>query len=335
MGNLKYIRALEEMPPPGGNGFHMSLMRPANIGVLQGLPPEQIFRDIRAHIKPGTRQIKDSEISDAIDKALKSAASGAMSRYSRPAETRLAHALKYSEEQARKLQKAMIRIGGGSYDPFEYRFSGLSPVPLPKIEGGMISLIKTLYQPSDLLYIGPEIVKSHLQLAYIRCAAEWEKIFLAGLEQKEVGAEMDGVMKFPFIIPNPLTGYTAPTQDGSGESYRGNNNVLEFRYVVLESDSLPLHQQIPLLRACRLKVCALIYSGGKSLHAWVKAPEVRNLDEWREKVKCKMFDLLGKIGFDPATSNPARLSRLPGIYRPEKGRWQELLYLNPEGGILP
>lgn len=35
-----------------------------------------------------------------------------------------------------------------------------------------------------------------------------------------------------------------------------------------------------------------------------------------------------------SAKNESRLSRLPGMIRPEKNQWQRLLWLCPEGGIL-
>ena len=40
------------------------------------------------------------------------------------------------------------------------------------------------------------------------------------------------------------------------------------------------------------------------------------------------------LGCDAACRNEARLSRMPGHFRTEKGRWQKILYLAPEGRAI-
>ena len=80
-----------------------------------------------------------------------------------------------------------------------------------------------------------------------------------------------------------------------------------------------------------LPVVALIDSGNKSLHAWIRVPDVHTFEEWKIKIEQKFFEqCLKPLGIDTACKNPSRMSRLPGCIRKETGRWQRLLYLNPE-----
>lgn len=107
-------------------------------------------------------------------------------------------------------------------------------------------------------------------------------------------------------------------------------DISEFRFALLESDCLPLEIQISLLAKLPIPICAILASGGKSLHAWVRIAAT-NAGEYREKV-IKLFSLLAPFGFDTANKNPSRLSRLPGAQRVigaiGDGK-QRLLYLNP------
>jgi len=57
-------------PRPPGTGCHGWIMSTANLGIIGGLPGEQIFTDIRRAIPPGTRKITDGEILTAIQKAM-------------------------------------------------------------------------------------------------------------------------------------------------------------------------------------------------------------------------------------------------------------------------
>lgn len=139
--------------------------------------------------------------------------------------------------------------------------------------------------------------------------------------------------RYQAFCVNPLTGEA----DAKG-SYRSMACVKEFRYVLLESDNLMLNQQIPVLVGLGMPVVALTYSGNKSVHAIVKADEIpgigeiKGLADWKTKMN-GLFKQLEPLGFDGATKDPVRLSRLPGIWRPDKKRFQQLLYLNPNGGI--
>ena len=85
-----------------------------------------------------------------------------------------------------------------------------------------------------------------------------------------------------------------------------------------------------------MPVAALIDSGGKSIHAWLRV-DLPDRDAWDKLVRHELYGEQGRLtrlGADRACCNPARLSRLPGHYRrdtaDDPGRWQRLLYLNPD-----
>ena len=68
--------------------------------------------------------------------------------------------------------------------------------------------------------------------------------------------------------------------DGKGVK---NENVTEYRYALVESDSMPIAQQHAVIRELELPVAVLVYSGGKSLHAIVRI-DAPNYDEYRKRV---------------------------------------------------
>ena len=122
-----------------------------------------------------------------------------------------------------------------------------------------------------------------------------------------------------------------------GLSFRADSCVREYRFIIVEFDHLKLSEQLEILRGlCRLdaKIAAIIYSGGKSFHAWLRCEGVTTAEEWQAQVKDGLFSVLTKLGADPACKNPSRLSRLPGMFRADKSNWQRLLYLAPEGGTI-
>ncbi|MGD9127164.1 MAG: hypothetical protein PVH19_07265 [Planctomycetia bacterium] len=83
-----------------------------------------------------------------------------------------------------------------------------------------------------------------------------------------------------------------------------------------------------ILRHQLLDIACLIDSGGKSIHAWIKA-DLPTRDAWDHEIRHSLFEKwLIPLGVDSSTRNPARLSRLPGHRRTKTNRWQRLLWLN-------
>ncbi len=111
--------------------------------------------------------------------------------------------------------------------------------------------------------------------------------------------------------------------DGRGAK---NENVTDFRYALVESDAIPVEQQNGIMHDLQLPIAALVYSGGKSLHAIVRV-DAGSYDEYRKRVDF-LYSVCDKNGLkvDRQNRNPSRLSRMPGVIR--KGRKQFLLETN-------
>ncbi len=106
--------------------------------------------------------------------------------------------------------------------------------------------------------------------------------------------------------------------DGKGVK---NENVTAFRYALVESDCMPPEQQNALIRELELPVAALVYSGGKSVHAIVRI-DADSYDEYRKRVDY-LYNICRKNGLeiDRQNRNPSRLSRLPGVLRGDKKQY--------------
>lgn len=100
--------------------------------------------------------------------------------------------------------------------------------------------------------------------------------------------------------------------DGNGVK---DENVTDYRYALVESDSVPIEKQNAILRKLGLPIAMLVYSGGKSLHAIVRV-DAADYSEYRKRVDY-LFDVCEKNGLHPdgANRNPSRLSRMPGVTR--------------------
>ena len=100
--------------------------------------------------------------------------------------------------------------------------------------------------------------------------------------------------------------------DGNGIK---NENVTDFRYALVESDSMEIEKQNALIRELELPVACLVHSGKKSLHAIVHI-DAGSYEEYRKRVDY-LYDICRKNGLDidRQNRNPSRLSRMPGVIR--------------------
>jgi hypothetical protein len=137
-----------------------------------------------------------------------------------------------------------------------------------------------------------------------KCGGDIGKVL--GDYKEEVGA---------WIRFNPV--------DGKGVK---NENVTEFRYALVESDSMDLEKQHALMMELELPIAALVHSGKKSIHAIVRV-DAGSYEEYRKRVDY-LYNVCKKNGLviDTQNKNPSRLSRMPGVIR--KGKKQFLIATN-------
>ncbi len=94
-----------------------------------------------------------------------------------------------------------------------------------------------------------------------------------------------------------------------------NENVTEFKYALVESDTMEIEKQNAIIRELELPVACLVHSGGKSLHAVVRV-DASDYKEYRNRVDY-LYKVCEKNGLkvDGQNRNPSRLSRMPGVTR--------------------
>ncbi|MFR9049280.1 MAG: DNA primase, partial [[Clostridium] leptum] len=80
-----------------------------------------------------------------------------------------------------------------------------------------------------------------------------------------------------------------------------NANVTDFRYALVESDSMEIEKQNAIIRELELPVACLVHSGKKSLHAIVKI-EAGSYDEYRRRVDY-LYNVCRKNGLDVDQQN--------------------------------
>lgn len=116
-----------------------------------------------------------------------------------------------------------------------------------------------------------------------------------------------------FVAINPIRNGGSTDRD-----------VTAFRHALLEWDNLPLEDQYTLIVNSKLPCSAVIYTGGKSIHAWVRL-DAKDANQFKERV-AYLWEHFSEYGNDQQNANPSRTSRLPNCARGEAR--QELLAVN-------
>jgi hypothetical protein len=310
--------------PPGGRHTQMVELMPEMVG--NGMSGERIFQIFRAMYAP---DLPDSEISAVISWGLRqhfepskltSASSPAKRKPIKPLtkERLIANARRFVGEfrceEGDLYEVSPIRLGENWREDsnliLEHNFKAEDSV-----------CINTDYELRTLadgtgkaVIVGPGVTLS---------VSGWlERFVSGGVPESDAGA---------WMRINPVS------RVGTGlHNAHCDRDVTSFRYLLLEMDKLPLELQFAVAGFLALPIVALILSGGKSLHAWV-----RLLATSLQQYRAFASQLLGAaqlIGIDPANKNPSRYCRLPGALRKigavGDGQ-QRLVYLNPSPTSKP
>ena len=338
----KFLAKVRDLPHRG-HGLNDALVGVCNTGINAGMTPDEVAAAI---VLERGNELKPGEVERAVSRAMDGKGytfTGTIPKPRTEAEKRR-DAIATDEAKRDKLNQAIIEAGGGTIEidaPELWESSFPRPVGYAnpaRMDGGealtdILYYLKTFYQDGEYIYIGNGREGQKTQGEHVKTAGAWFEYFRDAIH----AAKNEGDVKrlgdcYPYMIPNPLTG----ERDAKG-SLRGDDCIAAFRFVLVESDTLPLNKQIPLFRGLHLPVFTLTYTGGKSIHALVNAERltgkpITNHDQWRTEVKEAFFK--GKfqnIELDHATNNPARLSRTPGMFRTDKGRFQRTIYNHAKG----
>jgi hypothetical protein len=297
----RYQDALSNLPAPGhGHGLHTGLLSVANLGRSAGFMSYSVFRDLRGSVPVGARDVSDAEIRSAVETAFSD--NGGSEVPPRNWDVRP------------RVDPGMLShlIEAGIHWTVD-RITKASPIEIPPEEDLHAEiLLNYLYSPDEILFIGDRYESA------VQPVSSWLNI------------HANGAMLGPHIIPNPLTGELGVTKSGN-PSYRSDDCVRDFRFAVVEFDGISILKQTAFWGAVDLPVAAIIDSGSKSLHAWIRVDQP-NREAWERNVEVALFaQRLVPLGVDAACRNESRLSRMPGFIRPETGRCQRLIYLAPQG----
>lgn len=199
--------------------------------------------------------------------------------------------------------------------------TGRPAVVLPaSIDDGFTRLIDACFQPDEFVAIAPAAESDEGEIVPRRgvtlTAGEWKKRVAAkgGINR------LFGTKLGLFLRINPTC------KDGAK-----NEDVAAFRHVLVEFDRdeagkpIPKQEQYHAVASSGMPVSALIDSGNKSLHAWIRvdAPDAK---EYARRVDV-IWEFFSGINLDKQNRNPSRLSRCPDGWRTVDGavRRQSLL----------
>ena len=106
--------------------------------------------------------------------------------------------------------------------------------------------------------------------------------------------------------------------DGNGAK---DENVTDYRYALIESDSKPIDEQVAIYRKLELPCACIVHSGSKSAHAIVRV-SANSLEEYRKRVDF-LYEVCANNGLpvDKQNRNPSRYSRMPGVVRDGKKQY--------------
>lgn len=194
-----------------------------------------------------------------------------------------------------------------------------STKPAPKVEDDKdptLQFLQYIFEPEDVPSIQYTILKEDGK------GDEFETPGGGGFNVWTTQEWIDGIhSKQPNRHPASYAGDDAHGYyirvNPVGKNTKGRDqDVTDFRYTLVESDEIPKPQQDHILRNSGLPIAALIDSGGKSIHAWVRV-DATNWKEYRKRVEQIHDALPDEFKMDEKTANPSRFSRLPGAMRGE------------------
>jgi hypothetical protein len=176
-----------------------------------------------------------------------------------------------------------------------------SPMNVRGNEADHWKLLLAKFEPDDVVWIGERSDSgSYLNCVNFKTVAEWLKLEFA---------------------PNV---FVCPSVFKNNTMSRSNENVLERRFLVVESDLLSRDEVGSVFRYlvdCGLKLVAVVDTAGKSLHGWFEFPA-------DEELMNDLRLILPALKCDPKMLTASQPARLPGAMRGEQR--QRLIFLAKE-----
>jgi hypothetical protein len=199
----------------------------------------------------------------------------------------------------------------------------LSPIKVPAApEDFLPAFLGGLYRPEDRLCLH-EAIKVNGEFVPV------------GKPQMGTVKDICGFIRDPSCLPklsleerewqfriNPVQ------EQGNGrQGFHLKTDIADYKYTLLEIDDAPKDLQARILSRLPIPISAIICTGHKSLHAFVRIAATDWDDHHRSSLELNR--MLWCLGFDQNVYHANQLSRFPGSVRLKTGLKQRLLYLNP------
>jgi hypothetical protein len=301
-----------ELTHPASQGMrHSQIVKLSTSLIRSGIQPEAIFTQLRSMYGP---DIRDSEIWNVIrwveTKNPKQSLEKNPVRNVSPSESK--KSIPPKEMIIQFLRNSNVE--DLSFDDLEVELWEVSPWKSDEWKDDSLMLLAGAYYASERINIVHEHSDEGKPKGYGETLSrdEWIRhVQRHGTPFREAGC---------WIRMNPL--------DGQGIS---DSNVAAHRFTLIEFDDIPLHLQLALVSKLKLPVAAIISSGGRSIHSWLRL-DAKDSSSYRQIVE-KLYATLSPFGICGNNKNPSRMSRFPSVHRSigsqGDGR-QRLLYFNPD-----
>ena len=195
------------------------------------------------------------------------------------------------------------------------------PVPLPTpVFDGFTDLLEAAFEPGEKVCIASfqEDANTGENLGPTAGTSlpreKWIERYKA--KKGDMGRIMGKGVHGMLMRINPM--------DGEGVS---DQNVTSFRHVLVEWDKdlegnlISKEEQLGMILGSNLPVSAVIDSGNKSVHAWVKV-DAENREQYDDRVD-EIYELFSQHELDKQNRNPSRFSRGAGFNRTVDGKTNE------------
>ncbi len=218
---------------------------------------------------------------------------------------------------AKAAREPVVPGAGSSHAPPAAAIVAEPPEP---VAGGFTKLLEACFRDDEFVAIAPaaedEVGEIKPRKGVTLTVAEWR----VRVEKKGGIDRCFGTKLGLFVRVNPMH------KGGSR-----NEDVATFRHVLVEFDrdaagaTIPKAEQYRRIIDSGMPVSALIDSGNKSLHAWVRV-DAADAAEYERRVGI-IWKWFGSMDLDRQNRNPSRLSRCPEGWRTVDGevRAQALL----------
>ena len=324
----RFIHSLDvshPCPASKGAGVHQWIYGRACWGRELGLDPTTVAELIRSRM---TRPESDpGEVARSVADAY--ARGGSSARQTADYPLSGAHHVYPPKEDCSYNEEAlrMYTIGCPNYVNEDW-LQSVSPIPPSRVTP--LVFLRHLYQDDEsVVLIDHPVAKKPSLIATMRPGGLIEsRPFRPPIADKWLSVKRHplGV----WFLAQPVDGLRHEFSNAEGQadySYRNHLAVTSWRWLVLESDCAPPDLWLKFLACTRLPVAAIYSSGGRGHHGLVRV-DAMSKEHWDQRILPRR-DAYARVGVDTKIWSAVRLTRLPGCWREEKGRRQELIYLDP------